>query len=118
MASSGPSCLSLGTFLFCSRVIILSVISGASILLPNELAYLCSITSRTLSTRSSSFTLTRVEEAPGRRTQILRCIGGDGASLDSWEKSTVVRREKGKRYREDDGGRGSDAASLGVVNWT
>lgn len=46
--------------------------SGASNWRPSELAYLRRIISRTSSTRSSSFIVTSVAEAPGRLTQILR----------------------------------------------
>lgn len=41
---------------------------------PRELAYLCKMTSRMLSTRSSSATSTLVGEAPGRFTHIFRSI--------------------------------------------
>ena len=41
---------------------------------PRELAYFRRMTSRTLSTRSSSATSTLVGEAPGRFTQIFLCI--------------------------------------------
>jgi hypothetical protein len=49
------------------------VTSGASKLLPSEFAYFLRIMSRTSSTRSSSRIWTRVAEALGRLTQILRC---------------------------------------------
>jgi len=62
-------------FLFaCSREHIFKVISGESIDLPKELAYFCRMASRTVSTRSSSLTTTRVAEAPGRLTHIFLCI--------------------------------------------
>jgi hypothetical protein len=49
-----------------------NVKSGASKWRPSELAYLRKISSRTSSTRSSSFIVTRVADALGRFTQSLR----------------------------------------------
>ena len=66
---------------------ILRVMSGESMFLPSEFAYLLRIASRTLSTRSSSCTSTRVAEAPGLLTHIFlnivawttcRGMGGTG----------------------------------------
>lgn len=50
-----------------------NVRSGASNVLPNELAYFLKIISRTSSTRSSSRIWTSVADALGLFTQILRC---------------------------------------------
>lgn len=53
MGSSGPRTRSLpGALVAGSRVTIFSTISGESMLLPRELAYLCRMASRTLSTKS------------------------------------------------------------------
>jgi hypothetical protein len=56
--------------------------SGESNVRPREFAYLRKIRSRTSSTRSSSLIGTRVADAPGRFTQILRMTMGasDGAT--------------------------------------
>lgn len=77
--SSGPSTLSLLEPLPVeSRVAILSVMSGESILLPSEFAYFIRIASRTLSTRSSSSTSILVpDEAPVLLTHIFLFIATD-----------------------------------------
>jgi hypothetical protein len=80
MGSSGPRVRSLpGALLAGSRATILSTISGESMLLPSELAYLCRMASRTLSTRSSSLTSTLVAEAPGLFTHIFLNMFGSAA---------------------------------------
>jgi hypothetical protein len=80
MDSSGPRMRSLpGALLVGSRATILSTISGESMLLPSELAYLCRMASRTLSTRSSSLTSTLVADAPGLFTHIFLNMLGSAA---------------------------------------
>lgn len=82
IGSSGPKVRSLpGTWVVGSLVKILRMMSGESIVLPRELAYLLRMASRTLSTKSSSLTSTRVAEAPGLFTHIFLGISGSGACL-------------------------------------
>lgn len=79
--SSGPKTRSCGTLLLaCSLDTIFRVMSGESIDLPREFAYFRNITSRTVSTRSSSLTATRVADAPGRLTHIFFCIISSSSS--------------------------------------
>lgn len=78
-------------------------ISGESKLRPREFEYLRSIISRTSSTRSSSLTVTRVGDAWGRLTQILRVtifpfmgayVGGCvmlGSCVDWFERSVLIK---------------------------
>ena len=81
MDSSGRKTWSAGAFLLaCSLAIILSVMSGESMDRPKEFAYFFRITSRTVSTRSSSLTATRVADAPGRLTHIFLCIISSSSS--------------------------------------
>lgn len=53
---------------------ILRVMSGASMVRPRELAYLLRMTSRMLSTKSSSPTSTLVDDAPGLFTHTFLCM--------------------------------------------
>lgn len=66
-----------------------SVMSGASKVLPSELAYFLNIMSRTSSTKSSSLIWTRVADAPGRLTHILR--RAEVAMLDEAEEEMPGR---------------------------
>ena len=86
MDSSGPRVRSLPSDLVDgSRVKIFRTMSGESIVLPRELEYLFRIASRTLSTRSSSGTSTRVADAPALLTHIFLLMAGSGACLTEME---------------------------------
>lgn len=99
--SSGPRVRSVGIFLLaCSRETIFRVMSGESMDLPRELAYLCNIMSRTVSTRSSSLTVTSVAEAPGRLTHIFLCIISKSSSNSREGTEERVEREAGEADRE------------------
>ena len=90
MSSSGPSTRSERAAPSSAREAMRKVMSGASNVLPKELAYLLRIISRTSSTRSSSRICTSVADAPGRRTHILRVMVIRGATL-TFAPSAMLR---------------------------
>lgn len=105
--------------------------SGESKLRPRELAYLRRIMSRTSSTRSSSLMVTRVGEACGRLTQILRVTmlasmgsssvasAPDSAGCGLWRRVLIRvdwRLERRLWRRGGPDGRGDDDEEDGRVN--
>jgi hypothetical protein len=81
ISSSGPRARSSLSELFASRDRIFRITSGESMDLPREFLYFCRMASRTLSTRSSSLTSTRVADAPGLFTHIFLSMAHSGACL-------------------------------------